>query len=260
MQGGFFFENTKSRGLKMKRTIVVLLISFFIFLFSYPASASLVNGSWSLPVAIPFLESGWHGSGWSEEYWGTYPAYEYDGGEVGQAGHRFSAWGLNTNGTQIWSVSDAISQGMTVIGTSLYEAIYKGGVLSFIMSAGPWWDGEGNGNITINLTTLTNTIQKNAAGSIESSVISGYGTYGSQTIYITLNLGTPDPYLVRYFGINPNPNTSMGRQVSALTQQGILSGASLRIVPTSSVPIPAAFWLFGTGLLGLFGVRRKMRR
>lgn len=29
-------------------------------------------------------------------------------------------------------------------------------------------------------------------------------------------------------------------------------------VPTAPVPIPAAVWLFGTGLLGLFGVRRKI--
>jgi hypothetical protein len=36
--------------------------------------------------------------------------------------------------------------------------------------------------------------------------------------------------------------------------------AFLRITTTTPTPIPAAVWLFGTGLLGLFGVRRKIRR
>jgi hypothetical protein len=31
-------------------------------------------------------------------------------------------------------------------------------------------------------------------------------------------------------------------------------------MPSNPVPIPAAVWLFGTGLLGLFGVRRKMTK
>ena len=40
------------------------------------------------------------------------------------------------------------------------------------------------------------------------------------------------------------------------------NSCAFKIIGTSSapVPIPAAVWLFGSGLLGLFGVRRKMRK
>jgi len=38
------------------------------------------------------------------------------------------------------------------------------------------------------------------------------------------------------------------------------SGHSLTLTNISSVPVPAAVWLFGSGLLGLIGVaRRKVR-
>ena len=31
------------------------------------------------------------------------------------------------------------------------------------------------------------------------------------------------------------------------------------VAPTAATPIPAAAWLLGSGLMGLFGMRRKMK-
>jgi|GEM_PF-6484081 len=52
-----------------------------------------------------------------------------------------------------------------------------------------------------------------------------------------------------------------------LTTTGTVNIASLQGIDISNVsfygnavPIPAAVWLFGTGLAGLFGIRRKLRR
>jgi hypothetical protein len=39
-----------------------------------------------------------------------------------------------------------------------------------------------------------------------------------------------------------------------------MSHLSLWTVSPSNVPAPAAVWLLGTGLVGLIGVRRKMKK
>lgn len=38
-----------------------------------------------------------------------------------------------------------------------------------------------------------------------------------------------------------------------------VASSSLSIKPLSSIPVPAAFWLFGSGLLGLIGIARRKK-
>ncbi len=37
------------------------------------------------------------------------------------------------------------------------------------------------------------------------------------------------------------------------------SGNSMEVLSISTVPIPAAVWLFGSGLLGLLGIARRKK-
>lgn len=48
--------------------------------------------------------------------------------------------------------------------------------------------------------------------------------------------------------------------VAVLDNGTVLKGETVLTGGSPPVPIPAAVWLFGTGLLGLFGVRRKLRK
>jgi hypothetical protein len=58
---------------------------------------------------------------------------------------------------------------------------------------------------------------------------------------------------------------SVNTYTSALTNKGFLFAAKLAkeapmaFIATSAVPLPAAVWLFGSGLLGIFGVARRGR-
>jgi hypothetical protein len=47
-----------------------------------------------------------------------------------------------------------------------------------------------------------------------------------------------------------NPWASDGSRISPVMEDGLLTVAQ-------AVPLPAAFWLFGTGLMGLIGFSRR---
>jgi 3D (Asp-Asp-Asp) domain-containing protein len=53
---------------------------------------------------------------------------------------------------------------------------------------------------------------------------------------------TPDTYLIRFDGLNVPGNSISGNTLA---------------VDVRVVPIPAAVWLFGSGLLGMVGVARR---
>jgi hypothetical protein len=71
---------------------------------------------------------------------------------------------------------------------------------------------------------------------------------------------------VYWFGeeFAPNPNTAWAFSTSNGNQYNpgkVISyyGWAVRAGDVSSVPVPAAAWLFGTALLGLAGVKRRHR-
>ena len=73
------------------------------------------------------------------------------------------------------------------------------------------------------------------------------------------------------FGFDPVSFTivasgdSIDTYTTALTNKGFLFSAKLSkdapmaFIATSAVPIPAAIWLFGSGLIGLIGIARRKR-
>jgi hypothetical protein len=75
------------------------------------------------------------------------------------------------------------------------------------------------------------------------------GYYWSVTEY------SPDPTIAYQFRFNFGQQTINYKTLS----NGTYAWA-VRDGDSAPVPIPAAVWLFGTGLLALFGVRRKIRK
>ncbi|MDO5673965.1 MAG: VPLPA-CTERM sorting domain-containing protein [bacterium] len=79
--------------------------------------------------------------------------------------------------------------------------------------------------------------------------------YGKRTNEITLYngyieaLGSNDGDLSKYAWITPGINTKWG---TTTIYQGLVGGSN-------PVPVPAAAWLLGAGLVGLVGIRRKVR-
>jgi hypothetical protein len=79
--------------------------------------------------------------------------------------------------------------------------------------------------------------------------------------------GTDHPDIYRYFGIPVNSSSSDGLNLSFMANAGTLThgfssitiaGGTVADVP-SPTPIPATACLLGSGLMGLFGIRRKNR-
>lgn len=61
---------------------------------------------------------------------------------------------------------------------------------------------------------------------------------------------------IQLFGFTGNSNAST-LQSYILGTATLLANGTLQIITPSAVPLPAAVWLFGSGLLGLFGVSRR---
>jgi len=103
--------------------------------------------------------------------------------------------------------------------------------------------GTGKGNLTYDSETK-GTWEYTGPGTLQYIAIKA----GDYTIYLSVtgNSGTWDTSILGVFnpeGIPPG-----------------LSHISFYGIETSNVPAPAAVWLLGTGLVGLFGIRRKMRK
>ncbi len=80
----------------------------------------------------------------------------------------------------------------------------------------------------------------------------------------TLPIGTHASFSYAY-GVNDSPRTGMlltlasGDTLDGVGGSGVFSaGGTLSVNAFSEVPVPAALWLFASGLLGLFGIRRKL--
>jgi hypothetical protein len=117
------------------------------------------------------------------------------------------------------------------------------------------------------VTNLNNNLPDVSGSSVVGSGSAGglWGiSPGMQTLYSTgLNnaagLGTASHlYLVTSSG---GANGAAGRIFQAVDIQldTLAAGGALRAVVTSPVPLPAAFWLFGSGLMGMFGIGRRRR-
>jgi hypothetical protein len=126
-------------------------------------------------------------------------------------------------------------------------------------------DGAYVANALLNFSTGSNTID--IVGSVAglgiaagTTLLSGsfdswsFGPVGSNEVFNGSGPDIKDIGLLRELGVDPStPFNFFGFSVESSNGSVI----STDIVNTAVVPVPAAVWLFGSGLLGLVGVARR---
>jgi len=176
------------------------------------------------------------------------------------------------------STGTIVDGGATITGTGITI-----GVTDVVGSSN---DGQFTTNAVLNFTATSGVVNGNTttgtAGTID---VVGFvsGLAGSQQNPVTLLSGTFNSWsfqnnglasifngsgldvknfdLLNNLGIDPNTQFeffgfSMGFDFS---QDGTATAISTDIINTTVIPVPAAVWLFGSGLLGMVGVARRRR-
>jgi|SRR5271165_1419827 len=84
-----------------------------------------------------------------------------------------------------------------------------------------------------------------------------FGVLGNATLADTQSpSATPTTGVLQLFGLTGNGNTST-LQSYELGTVSFTTNGTLTLTANAPVPLPAAVWLLGSGLLGLFGVSRR---
>jgi hypothetical protein len=106
----------------------------------------------------------------------------------------------------------------------------------------------GNGDWNAEVFDVTNTSGGSITLNNGSNFILGISWNGGTSYFGESGASvqsSPDAYLISFDGIKPGP-----------TGPRRVSGSTLA-VDLAPIPVPAAVWLFGSGLLGLVGVARR---
>lgn len=89
------------------------------------------------------------------------------------------------------------------------------------------------------------------------------GTSRNNPLQFTISGASYSDFAKASSGSATQGNTYFAAHVAGFTgPSGVTSGwfgGSTTVVPPSDVPVPAAVWLFGSGLMGLVGVARRRR-
>ena len=126
----------------------------------------------------------------------------------------------------------------------VWQSVAIGNNATLLQSnAGSYWNNANNAGFGVG--TMGGFLGPNASNSAEQNLTAlSTAGYVDQILY--------------YFGSNPDTNFGRGTVVATLRT---LADGSTIINPQNApnaTPIPAAAYLFGSGLLGMFGLRRKM--
>jgi hypothetical protein len=89
-----------------------------------------------------------------------------------------------------------------------------------------------------------------SSGTVNASL----NLYGTGVVQGSTSLGST----LSLYGLTGNGSAS-GQTLAYLLGSVTFTGTALTFTPITSVPIPAAGWLFGSGLLGLLGISRRRR-
>ena len=83
-------------------------------------------------------------------------------------------------------------------------------------------------------------------------------TYLGSGNFFGSGIDTKDPLLLGALGVALNTQFDFfGFSLGFAAENGVLTAISTDIKNTEVVPVPAAVWLFGSGLIGLVGVARR---
>jgi len=181
---------------------------------------------------------------------GTYPTCDYNVTTV--ATGTYFAMDTNSNGT--FDESERVA--MTSTGTGLILDSATGQGLGAIDN--PWIFGSNPGQHVTNVQGSSPSV--NPDGTVNMSGWSVYWGAPGEEVYINMGTGGPatvtcgdvcqdgDTFTLFYTTVVP-----AGQPFAGVSYQLYLEGV------VSAVPVPAAVWLFGSGLLGLAGIARRRK-
>jgi len=139
---------------------------------------------------------------------------------------QFNFLGVTTSGVTLALFDDADFGGTALV-------IGSGGGQVTLTANGSDWDAtfSGGGSITLS-----------GSSSFTLGMSWDGGVTWNPDSYYELTGGSPDTYYIEFDGVSPNEGPVVGSTIG---------------VDLQPVPVPAAAWLFGTGLIGLVGVARR---
>ena len=109
----------------------------------------------------------------------------------------------------------------------------------------------GIGGVTVELCGVDSLGNKDCSSTV-STLTDEFGNYSLQGAF-----SSPDGYFVTAITPSGFVNTTLSSIFFDGTTTGIIDNADFGF--QAAVPVPAAVWLFGSGLLGLISVARRKR-
>ena len=225
----------------MKRFMTILFtVSIVTFLFAGSASATLVPGTWYSNQGTDRILLGF----WSETESGSYPTF------IGTTGTEWSDPLLGSGGG---SWSSATTRGATTTAGSIYTfglGWAQDITINFSQYAYScifWGDGLPY-SASLTATGTYTQYYSNSSGARNTIVgigplsISGNGPITGQSGWYASYLATAT--------YDPAKKTPTG-------WGGNMTYGQLTLTQTP-IPIPGAIWIFGSALLGLLGIRRRL--
>jgi hypothetical protein len=179
---------------------------------------------------------------------------------------------LNTAKTALTNKGTGVSLAATMtVDTTLAPGVYSAASWSttasttLTLDAGGATDAEWVFNITDILALGASTTIEIVNGGEDSKVFwnvgdeAGYASVGAGAVFLGTILAT-DYIMV---GAGASNSSDCGGLYSATSYVSIGAGAQVGgtscITPPNAVPLPAAAWLFGSGLIGLVGLARRKK-
>jgi len=212
----------------MRKVLVTLvftcLVTFFI---SAPLKASLVEGTWDASNGLEQTGT------WVEYFLGSYPEYVGNTGQITSTDNQWSSSGVRTGSD--YNTLPIMEPG----GYYTNNTAYFTSDIEFLFFDGNYYTATIPTVCTFQLHFGSTGVYLGA----DNMVWQGEGVINedpSFSIYFTT------------YGYETWNNAALG---TGIDHGGVITYASSTL---SAVPIPSAIWLFGSSLLGLLGIKRRI--
>jgi hypothetical protein len=233
------------------------VISLLLLNASTASAAIIIDGgpTWTPPGAGTEIASG------SPAFSGGL-TYSYTGMDLSQTENMyygikndlylngFSTDGGSISGTEIFSFVSASANSIVYSGSSNIETT-TGGVYALPTSMTLTFSGLGS-----MVQDATTAALSNANGGVGAL----WEVTGDFSVNILMEAQVSESGVGNYLGWEPGNDLFNRLQTTGISQHGTGSSVDTGFYyEVSAVPVPAAVWLFGSGLLGLVGVARRKK-